>query len=70
MKSHHLLPNVESVIMGPNNEQVNFNLDLIWSQYTYEFPEQTWKVVSNAVSSVCFFLNNFNCFYCKYFKNI
>ena len=49
-----MLPNLESFIMGPGNEQLNFNLDLVWSQYTYEFPEQTWKAVSKSVSNVRF----------------
>jgi hypothetical protein len=55
VKSHHTLPNIESFIVGPDNERVNFSLDLIWSQYTYEFPEQTWKAISNSISNVIYF---------------
>ena len=52
VKSHHMLPKLESVLVGPDNQRVNFNLDLIWSQYTYEYPEQTWKAVSNSILNV------------------
>ncbi|CAF0709362.1 unnamed protein product [Brachionus calyciflorus] len=52
MKSH--TNGQESMIISPDGLDVNFNLELIWSQYTYDYPEQTWKATSTSV------LNNYS----------
>ncbi len=41
-----------SSMSGPDDEPIDFDLDLVWSQYTYEYPEQTWRATSNSVLNV------------------
>lgn len=42
-----------SSLSGPVEEEtIEFDLDLVWSQYTYDYPEQTWRATSNSVLNV------------------
>lgn len=45
---------LHSNIVAPTNLNTKFNLELVWSQYTYDYPEQTWKATSTDI------LNNFS----------
>jgi hypothetical protein len=49
-----VLPNYESYIIGPPDQNTDFNLELIWSQYTFDYPEQTWKATSVSYLNVFF----------------
>lgn len=48
------LDGVQSFIRPPDDLSTKFNLELVWSQYTYDYPEQTWKATSTDI------LNNFS----------
>jgi len=37
---------------GPEDEPIEFELEQIWSQYTYEYPEQTWRATSKSILNV------------------
>ncbi|RNA45105.1 extracellular matrix FRAS1 isoform X2 [Brachionus plicatilis] len=45
---------LQSLILPPGDLNTKFNLELVWSQYTYDYPEQTWKATSTDI------LNNFS----------
>ena len=51
-----MFPNYESYIIGPPDQNSDFNLELIWSQYTFDYPEQTWKATSVSYLDVLEFL--------------
>lgn len=64
VKMHPGLVNQESRLLAPSGMlgNVEFGLELVWSQYTYDYPEQTWKATSNSIINVrldvmIFFLN-------------
>lgn len=40
---------LQSNIVAPSNLNTKFNLELVWSQYTYDYPEQTWKATSTDI---------------------
>lgn len=53
VKFHPSMPNRESKFLPPVGlSNVEFGLELVWSQYTYDYPEQTWKATSNTVLNV------------------
>ncbi|KAJ4451190.1 hypothetical protein ANN_02632, partial [Periplaneta americana] len=44
--SHHSLPGVMSEVVPPSGVNTNFTLHLVWSQTTWDGPEQTWRATS------------------------
>ncbi|XP_069679453.1 extracellular matrix organizing protein FRAS1-like isoform X2 [Periplaneta americana] len=44
--SHHSLPGVMSEVVPPSDVNTNFTLHLVWSQTTWDGPEQTWRAIS------------------------
>ena len=48
-----------SSLNGPLYENIDFDLDLIWSQYTYDFPEQTWRATSKSILNVSLFPDSY-----------
>jgi len=38
----------ESSFEGPDHNPVQFDLELIWSQYTFDYPEQNWRAISKT----------------------
>ncbi len=60
IKQHASMPHVKSMVVGPRGqhsfggspENVEFGLELVWSQYTYDYPEQTWRATSTSVLNV------------------
>lgn len=57
IRQHPHLSHIKSTVIGPNHDdRVEFNLDLIWSQYTYDYPEQTWRATSSSILNVSSFI--------------
>lgn len=53
VKQHSMFKNFGvSSLNGPLNENIDFDLELVWSQYTYEYPEQTWRATSKSILNV------------------
>jgi hypothetical protein len=60
IKQHPSLPDVKSMVNSAFGDAVtDFNLDLVWSQYTYDYPEQNWRATSTSVLNVIFNFPNF-----------
>ena len=45
--SHKLLPGVKSELVPPSGVLTNFTLELIWSEATWDRPEQQWRATSD-----------------------
>ncbi|GFS77940.1 extracellular matrix protein FRAS1 [Nephila pilipes] len=43
---HHTLPGVKSSVSAPNNWDVQFDLELLWSEQTFDGPIQFWRSTS------------------------
>ncbi|GIZ02711.1 extracellular matrix protein FRAS1 [Caerostris extrusa] len=43
---HHTLPGVKSSVSAPNNLDVQFDLELLWSEQTFDGPIQFWRSTS------------------------
>jgi len=57
VKRHSKFKNLGiSEVNGPSDEPIEFELEQIWSQYTYEYPEQTWRATSKSILNVNFYL--------------
>ncbi len=58
IKQHASMPNAKSMVVPPPMNGKNgaelFTLELVWSQYTYDYPEQTWRATSTSVLNVIF----------------
>ena len=69
IKQHLHLATMRSAVIAPDNTE--FNLDLVWSQYTYDYPEQTWRATSSSVLNVRNFLKDVIFFFlCRKFKKL
>ncbi|XP_035826399.1 extracellular matrix protein FRAS1 [Aplysia californica] len=43
---HHTLPGVESRVVAPESLSITFDLELVWSQNTFDSPHQVWQAKS------------------------
>ncbi|XP_013794564.2 extracellular matrix protein FRAS1-like [Limulus polyphemus] len=44
---HHTLPGVESGVLPPDTLVITFDLELIWTESTFDGPSQLWRATSN-----------------------
>lgn len=44
---HHTLPGIKSHVTVPEGLNIKFNLELLWSEQTFDGPTQFWKATSN-----------------------
>lgn len=44
---HHTLPGIRSHLTAPDGLNVKFNLQILWSEQTFDGPTQIWKATSN-----------------------
>lgn len=44
---HHTLPGIKSHLTVPDGLNVKFNLQILWSEQTFDGPTQIWKATSN-----------------------
>ncbi len=54
IKQHHLMNSIKSKVVSADEPNIEFILDLVWSQYTYDYPEQTWRAVSKTILNVIY----------------
>ncbi|XP_070544831.1 extracellular matrix organizing protein FRAS1-like [Ptychodera flava] len=47
VEKHHTLPGFESRVVPPGSLGVNFDIDLLWSEQTFDGPHQLWRATSN-----------------------
>ena len=53
MLSHHTAPGVESRVLAPKSLAISFDLELTWSQDTFDSPHQMWQATSRYNLKVC-----------------
>ena len=44
---HHTLPGEASKVIPPSDLPITFDLVSLWSQQTYDGPQQLWRATSN-----------------------
>lgn len=56
MTEHHTLPGYRSRFVSMETN-INFDLDLIWGQNTFDGPQQLWRATSeySFKVNICFF---------------
>ena len=45
--NHHTLPDYESRVLPPSVLGVDFDLELLWSENTFDSPQQLWRATSS-----------------------